>query len=67
MFRFVQNHPQGANLCLAKTTAVVTYSRRLLFSQCAGSILASCVAVWYTVVKDGSDMKRNMSEQKTDF
>jgi hypothetical protein len=44
-FGSYQNHPQGANLCLAKTMAVVTYSRLIIQSMCWQyiSLLCGCM------------------------
>jgi hypothetical protein len=43
-----RNHHQGVILCLAKTTVMVVYPRRLWRGQCHGSIPTCCAGVRYT-------------------
>jgi hypothetical protein len=52
-------------LCLAKTTVMVLYPRRLWRGQCHGSIPACCAGVRYP--DDGSCVNRNMSEWPSEF
>jgi hypothetical protein len=52
MFRFTQERSSGSHfLCLAKTTVMVVYPRRLWRDQCHGSIPTCCAGVRYTVEK----------------